>query len=101
MPIKTLEEVTKEARAHVIALIDERKARASGLHLDDHRIPREIAEHMYQLGRMEKGLRDQNQRWVEATRRNNSSIDEVRGLYALLQMELDIATHRESVAAQP
>lgn len=92
--MKTIEEVTKEAREHAVVLIAERESRASGLHADDSRIPAEIAVHLYELGRLENALNAQNQRWVEATARNNSSINELRSLYAVLQKEFDIATHR-------
>ena len=87
-------EIVKEAREHVVALIQERESRESKKHPDDARIATEVAAHMFKLGRVEKGLREDSEGMADAIKRNDSSIEEVRGIFALLQKELDIATHR-------
>ncbi len=92
--MKRLDEVMQGAHLHACSLAKERLARPSGEHVDDHRVCTEIANHQFHLGRMEKELRDQNERMLAAIDQNKAHIAEIREIYGRLQAEMDIATFR-------
>lgn len=85
----------KRAHEHAAALANERRGRDGGRHANDKRIATEIAAHQFDLGRFEREIVAQNERWKEATARNLETIKEIRDIYARLQTEMDIATNRD------
>lgn len=89
-----LQKTMRLARFHLVALRRERAERPGHKHVDDRRVATEIAAHQFDLGKMEKALTDQNERWRVAAAENLKTIAAIQSIYSELQKEMDIATFR-------
>ena len=99
--MKLMEDILKEASGKAVRLKAERESRPDKSFPEDHRIATEIAAHQYELGKLEKDLREQNQRSLKLIESNKKSISEIHLIYGALQAEMDIATHRPSKVRKP
>ncbi len=100
-PPEAIANIIEEARLALIALQEVRWKHPGERHVEDDRIPREIADSMFLVGKIAKLLREKIAVREEAIRKEKAQLSLIEQIVKGLAKEYDISVNADLIYLQP